>query len=149
MAEAHPALGFQWVMDAKRRGATIIHVDPRSTRTSAVADVHAPIRAGSDIAFLGALINHVCPTIWTSASTWSPTRMPQASLSPIPRHRGRRRPILRLRPRDRALRPDYLALRAATAALIANTAIPAWHEAHRELPFAFGGSAAAAAGEWR
>jgi len=58
MAEAHP-VGFQWVMEAKRRGATIIHVDPRFTRTSAVADVHVPIRAGSDIAWLGALVNYV------------------------------------------------------------------------------------------
>jgi formate dehydrogenase major subunit len=58
MAEAHP-VGFQWVMEAKRRGATIIHVDPRFTRTSAVSDLHVPIRAGSDIAFLGALVNHV------------------------------------------------------------------------------------------
>ncbi len=58
MAEAHP-VGFQWVMEAKKRGATIIHVDPRFTRTSALADLHVPIRAGSDIAFLGALVNHV------------------------------------------------------------------------------------------
>ncbi len=58
MAEAHP-VGFQWVMEAKRKGATIIHVDPRFTRTSAVADLHVPIRAGSDIAFLGGLVNHV------------------------------------------------------------------------------------------
>ncbi len=58
MAEAHP-VGFQWVMEAKRRGATVIHVDPRFTRTSAVADLHVPIRAGSDIAFLGGLVNHV------------------------------------------------------------------------------------------
>jgi formate dehydrogenase major subunit len=58
MAEAHP-VGFQWVMEAKRRGATIIHVDPRFTRTSAVADIHVPIRAGTDIAFLGGLVNHV------------------------------------------------------------------------------------------
>ncbi|MFF1704339.1 formate dehydrogenase [Streptomyces sp. NPDC058252] len=57
-AEAHP-VGFQWVMEAKARGARIIHVDPRFTRTSAVADLHVPIRAGSDIAFLGAIINHV------------------------------------------------------------------------------------------
>ncbi|MEU5884375.1 formate dehydrogenase [Spirillospora sp. NPDC047279] len=57
-AEAHP-VGFQWVMEAKARGATIIHVDPRYTRTSAVADLYVPIRAGSDIAFLGAVINHV------------------------------------------------------------------------------------------
>jgi formate dehydrogenase major subunit len=58
MAEAHP-VGFQWVMEAKRRGATVIHVDPRFTRTSAVSDLHVPIRAGSDIAWLGGLINHV------------------------------------------------------------------------------------------
>ena len=58
MAECHP-VGFQWVSEAKARGAKIIHVDPRFTRTSAVADKHVPIRAGSDIALLGALINYV------------------------------------------------------------------------------------------
>ena len=58
MAECHP-VGFQWVMEAKARGATLIHVDPRYTRTSALADIHVPLRAGSDIAFLGGLINHV------------------------------------------------------------------------------------------
>ncbi len=61
MAENHP-VGFQWVMEAKRRGATVIHVDPRFTRTSAVADVHVPIRPGTDIAFLGGLINRVLET---------------------------------------------------------------------------------------
>jgi len=58
MAEAHP-VGFQWVMEAKARGATVIHVDPRFSRTSAVADVYVPIRAGADIAFVGGLINYV------------------------------------------------------------------------------------------
>jgi len=58
MAECHP-VGFQWVMEAKARGAKIIHVDPRFTRTSAVADLHVPFRAGADIAFLGGLINYV------------------------------------------------------------------------------------------
>jgi formate dehydrogenase major subunit len=58
MAEAHP-VGFQWVSEAKARGAKVIHVDPRFTRTSAVADRHIAIRAGSDVALLGALINHV------------------------------------------------------------------------------------------
>jgi formate dehydrogenase major subunit len=57
-AECHP-VGFRWVMEAKRRGATIVHVDPRFTRTSAMADVHVPIRAGSDIAFLGGIVNHI------------------------------------------------------------------------------------------
>ncbi len=58
MAEAHP-VGFRWVMKAKERGATIIHVDPRFSRTSALADIWVPIRAGSDIAFLGGLIRHI------------------------------------------------------------------------------------------
>ncbi len=58
MAENHP-IGFRFVVEAKRRGATIIHVDPRFTRTSALADVHAPIRSGSDIAFLGGIIHHL------------------------------------------------------------------------------------------
>src|SRR2546425_9008786 len=50
MAECHP-VAFRWPMQAKLKGATLIHVDPRFTRTSAVADIHAPIRAGSDVAF--------------------------------------------------------------------------------------------------
>lgn len=58
MAECHP-VGFQWVAEARARGATVIHVDPRFTRTSAVCDKHLPIRAGSDVVLLGALINHV------------------------------------------------------------------------------------------
>ena len=58
MAEAHP-VGFRWVMKAKERGAHVIHVDPRFSRTSALADRHVAIRAGSDIAFLGGLIRHV------------------------------------------------------------------------------------------
>jgi formate dehydrogenase major subunit len=58
MAECHP-VGFQWVMEAKARGAKLIHVDPRFTRTSAVADLHVPLRAGSDIVFLGAIVNYV------------------------------------------------------------------------------------------
>ena len=58
MAECHP-VGFQWVMEAKARGARVIHVDPRFTRTSAMADTHVPIRAGSDIAFLGGIVNYI------------------------------------------------------------------------------------------
>ena len=58
MAEAHP-VGFQWVMEAKRRGAKVIHVDPRFTRTSAVADTFVPLRAGSDIVFLGGVVNYI------------------------------------------------------------------------------------------
>jgi formate dehydrogenase major subunit len=61
MAEAHP-VGFRWVMKARERGATIIHVDPRFSRTSAMADLWVPIRSGSDIAFFGALVRHVIET---------------------------------------------------------------------------------------
>src|SRR3954465_11994557 len=57
MAENHP-VGFQWVMTARERGAKIIHVDPRFTRTSEMADLWVPLRPGSDIAFLGGLINY-------------------------------------------------------------------------------------------
>jgi formate dehydrogenase major subunit len=58
MAENHP-VAFRWPMKAKVAGATLIHVDPRFTRTSAMADIYAPIRAGSDVAFLGGLVNFV------------------------------------------------------------------------------------------
>jgi formate dehydrogenase major subunit len=58
MAECHP-VGFQWVVEAKERGAKVFHIDPRFTRTSALADVHVPLRAGTDIAFLGGVINYI------------------------------------------------------------------------------------------
>ena len=59
MAECHP-VAFRWPMKAKvEHGAKLIHVDPRFTRTTAMCDLYAPIRAGSDIAFLGGLINYV------------------------------------------------------------------------------------------
>ena len=77
MAENHP-VGFQWVIEAREKGAKIIHVDPRYTRTSAMADIWVPLRAGSDIIFLGALVNYVLEnnrefreyvTHYTNAST--------------------------------------------------------------------------------
>lgn len=59
MAENHP-VGFQWVMEAREKNqAKIIHVDPRFTRTSSMADIWVPLRAGADVLFLGALINYV------------------------------------------------------------------------------------------
>ncbi len=58
-AENHPC-GWKWAHVARdERGAKIIHVDPRFTRTSAIADVWAPIRAGTDVAFFAGLINYV------------------------------------------------------------------------------------------
>jgi formate dehydrogenase major subunit len=58
MAEQHP-IGFRFVVQARERGATIIHIDPRFTRTSAMADLWIPLRPGSDIILLGGLIRYV------------------------------------------------------------------------------------------
>jgi formate dehydrogenase major subunit len=58
MAECHP-VAFQWVIEARTRGAKVVHIDPRFTRTSALASVHVPSRAGGDIVLLGALVNYV------------------------------------------------------------------------------------------
>ncbi len=58
-AEAHPC-GFKWVVEAKaNRKAKLVVVDPRFTRSAAVADFYAPIRSGSDIAFLGGVIHYL------------------------------------------------------------------------------------------
>ena len=58
-AEAHPC-GFKWVTEAKAHNAArLIVVDPRFTRTASVADYYAPIRTGTDIAFMGGLINYL------------------------------------------------------------------------------------------
>ena len=58
MAEAHP-VAFANVVKAKERGAGVIHVDPHYSRTSALANLFVPTRAGSDIVFLGAIIRHL------------------------------------------------------------------------------------------
>ena len=58
MAENHP-VAFQWVIEAKESGARVIHVDPRFSRTSAMADLWVPVRAGSDIVLLGGLVRYV------------------------------------------------------------------------------------------
>jgi len=57
-AENHP-IAFKWILRAKDRGAKIIHVDPRYTRTSARCDYHVPLRSGTDIAFLGGMIKYI------------------------------------------------------------------------------------------
>src|SRR5215472_19275290 len=57
-AENHP-VGFKWFMEAKKaRGAKLVVVDPRFTRTASVADLYSPIRAGSDIAYLYGIIRY-------------------------------------------------------------------------------------------
>jgi len=79
MAENHP-VGFQWVMEAREKnGATIIHVDPRFNRTSAMADIWVPLRAGTDILFLGGLINYVL----TNDKIFREYLLPYSNLSTI------------------------------------------------------------------
>ncbi len=56
-AENHP-ISFRWLLKARERGAKIISVDPRFTRTSSQADLYAPLRSGTDIAFIGGMINY-------------------------------------------------------------------------------------------
>ena len=61
-AENHPC-GFKWALEAKKtRGAKIVAVDPRFQRTAAVSDLYAPVRAGSDIAFLLGIIRYALET---------------------------------------------------------------------------------------
>ena len=111
MAEAHP-VGFRWPMKAKEKGATLIHVDPRFTRTSALCDVHVGIRAGSDIAFLGGLVNYVLThERWFKEYVLAYTNASRSSRR-VPGHRRPRRAVQRLRrgQADRHLRPARGAL---------------------------------------
>ncbi len=57
-AENHP-ISMKWVTQAMDNGATLISVDPRFTRTSSKADIYAPLRSGTDIAFLGGMMNYI------------------------------------------------------------------------------------------
>jgi formate dehydrogenase major subunit len=111
MAENYP-VGFQWVAEAKERGAKIIHVDPRFTRTSAFADTFVPLRAGSDIAFLGAIVRYILEedrafkeyvVRYTNAAT--------IISEDFRKHRGPRRRVLGLGSRDAHLRSRVLAVR--------------------------------------
>ena len=111
MAENHP-VGFKWVIDAREKGATIIHVDPRFTRTSAMADMWVPLRAGSDTVFLGAMVNFVLARglelrtyIFTYANA---ATIIDASYS---RPRGSRWPLLGLGREGRVLLTTVLGLR--------------------------------------
>lgn len=57
-AEHHP-VSFKWIMRAKDNGAALIHVDPKFSRTSARCNYHVPLRSGTDIAFLGGMVNYI------------------------------------------------------------------------------------------
>ncbi len=57
-AEHHP-ISFKWVLRAKDKGATVMHVDPKFSRTSARSDFHVPLRSGTDIPFMGGMIHYI------------------------------------------------------------------------------------------
>ena len=57
-AECHP-LAMRWVLEAQKRGAKLIVVDPRFNRTAKVADIYAPVRPGTDIGYLGAIVKYI------------------------------------------------------------------------------------------
>ena len=108
MAENHP-VGFQWVMEAREKGAKIIHVDPRFTRTSAMADIWVPLRAGSDIIFLGALVHYVLEN--NQEFRDYVVQLHQClhdSSRRLPRYRRPRRILLRLECRQRKVRSGKL-----------------------------------------
>jgi formate dehydrogenase major subunit len=69
-AENHP-ISFHWVTRAMDKGATLIHVDPRFTRTSARANIYAPLRSGTDIAFLGGMIKYIVEDIEKSPQSYN------------------------------------------------------------------------------
>jgi Molybdopterin oxidoreductase len=120
MAEAHP-VGFRWVMKAKERGARVIHVDPRYGRTSQMADLYVPIRAGTDVAFLGGIIRHVIETgsyfkeyvvrVLLQGVRRQLHERVRDRRRELSRYRGLGRRVLGLRPRDRNIRPDLVDVR--------------------------------------
>jgi len=71
-AENHPA-SFGHIMTAKERGAKLISVDPRFTRTSSKADIYAPLRSGTDIAFIGGMIKYVMDDIERNPNNYNMT----------------------------------------------------------------------------
>jgi len=71
-AENHPA-AFGWITLAKERGAKLISVDPRFTRTSSKADIYAPMRSGTDIAFISGMIKYVLDDIERNPGNYNTT----------------------------------------------------------------------------
>ena len=63
MAANHP-ISMKWVGEGRRvRGTKLIHVDPRYTSTSSLADLYAPLRSGTDIPFISGMINYILQTV--------------------------------------------------------------------------------------
>jgi formate dehydrogenase major subunit len=80
-AENHPA-AFGWITLAKEKGAKLISVDPRFTRTSSKADIYAPIRSGTDIAFIGGMIKWVLDDIERNPGNYNMTYITEYTNAP-------------------------------------------------------------------
>jgi formate dehydrogenase major subunit len=80
-AENHPA-AFGHITDAKEKGAKLISVDPRFTRTSSKADIYAPIRSGTDIAFIGGMIKYILDDIDANPGNYNLTYIKEYTNSP-------------------------------------------------------------------
>ena len=107
VAENHP-MAFKWIRKAQENGATIIHVDPRFTRTSAAADVYARLRPGTDAAFQNTMINHIIVN-----KLYDEDYVADAHQRPLPGRRGLRiqgRRVQRLRRRAPQVRHKDLGL---------------------------------------
>ena len=112
-AEAHPC-GFKWVTEAKAHNkAKLIVVDPRYTRSAAVSDLYCPIRQGSDIAWLGGLINYILENDKTQKEY---TRLyTNAAFIVKSGYDFKGRAVRRLRRREARLQPRRLGVRAGRA----------------------------------
>ena len=80
-AENHPA-AFRWITEAKAKGAMLIHVDPRFTRTSANADIYCQLRSGTDIAFINGMINYVLDDIDRNPGNYNMTYITEYTNAP-------------------------------------------------------------------
>jgi formate dehydrogenase major subunit len=80
-AENHPA-SFSHILKAKDKGGVLIHVDPRFTRTSAKADIYAPLRSGTDIAFLGGMIKYIIDDIEKNPAGYNMTYITEYTTAP-------------------------------------------------------------------
>ncbi len=79
-AENHP-LSFKWVTEAMEKGAKLISVDPRFTRTSSKADIYARMRSGTDIAFIGGMIKYVIEDIENHPENYNMTYIKQCQMT--------------------------------------------------------------------
>lgn len=100
-AENHP-ISFKWVLKAQDKGAKVVSVDPRFTHSSSKADFYVQLRVGTDIAFLGGMINYILNNDkYFKAVRHRQHQRPHGRRRAV---RVQRRPLLRLQRRQEELR---------------------------------------------